>query len=87
LAKRKSGFRRPRRQSTAASKLALRDNLIHTAKSSTLIRERGGRGSKARLAELGAEGVPMTPAQFGEYLANETAKWAKVIKAAGLKAE
>jgi tripartite-type tricarboxylate transporter receptor subunit TctC len=42
---------------------------------------------KARLAELGAEGVPMTPAQFGEYLANETAKWAKVIKAAGLKAE
>ena len=42
---------------------------------------------KARLAELGAEGVPMTPTQFGEYLANETAKWAKVIKAAGLKAE
>ena len=42
---------------------------------------------KARLAELGAEGVPMTPTQFGEYLAHETAKWAKVIKAAGLKAE
>ena len=42
---------------------------------------------RARLAELGAEGVPMTPTQFGEYLANETAKWAKVIKAAGLKAE
>jgi tripartite-type tricarboxylate transporter receptor subunit TctC len=42
---------------------------------------------KARLWELGAEGVPMTPAQFGEHLATETAKWAKVIKAAGLKAE
>jgi tripartite-type tricarboxylate transporter receptor subunit TctC len=42
---------------------------------------------KSRLAELGAVGVPMTPEQFGEHLATETAKWAKVIKAAGLKAE
>ena len=44
-------------------------------------------GVKARLAELGADTVPMTPAEFGTYLAAETAKWAKVIKAAGIKRE
>jgi len=30
--------------------------------------------------------MPMTPEAFGKFLAEETAKWAKVIKAAGLKA-
>jgi tripartite-type tricarboxylate transporter receptor subunit TctC len=42
---------------------------------------------KARLAELGATPIPTTPAAFGAMLAAATEKWAKVIKAAGLKAE
>jgi tripartite-type tricarboxylate transporter receptor subunit TctC len=31
---------------------------------------------KARLAELGGEAMPMTPAQFGKLMADETEKWA-----------
>jgi tripartite-type tricarboxylate transporter receptor subunit TctC len=42
---------------------------------------------KARLADLGAEPMPMTPAEFGKLIADETEKWAKVIKFAGIKAE
>jgi tripartite-type tricarboxylate transporter receptor subunit TctC len=42
---------------------------------------------KARLAELGAVPTPMTPAGFGKFVADETAKWAKVIKFAGIKPE
>jgi hypothetical protein len=29
--------------------------------------------------------MPMTPGDFGKYIAAETAKWAKVIKFAGIK--
>jgi len=42
---------------------------------------------KVRLADLGAEPMPMTPAQFGKFAADETEKWAKVIKFAGIKPE
>jgi tripartite-type tricarboxylate transporter receptor subunit TctC len=40
---------------------------------------------KARLAELGAEPMPMTPAEFGKLIAEDTEKWAKVVKFAGIK--
>ncbi len=40
---------------------------------------------KARFASLGAEPMPMTPAEFGKFIADETEKWAKVIKSAGIK--
>ena len=40
---------------------------------------------KARLAELGGVPMPMTPGDFGNYIAAETVKWAKVIKFAGIK--
>jgi len=30
--------------------------------------------------------MPMTPAEFGKLLATETEKWAKVIRAANIKA-
>ena len=40
-----------------------------------------------RLADLGGEPMPMTPAQFGKLVADETEKWGKVIRAAGIKAE
>ena len=43
--------------------------------------------TKARFAELGGIVLPGTPAAFGKLIADETDKWAKVIKFAGLKAE
>jgi tripartite-type tricarboxylate transporter receptor subunit TctC len=42
---------------------------------------------KARLAELGSVLVSMTPAEFGKLIVDETAKWGKVFKSAGIKAE
>jgi tripartite-type tricarboxylate transporter receptor subunit TctC len=42
---------------------------------------------KPRLAELGGVPMPMTPAEFGKFIAEETEKWAKVIKSTGIKAE
>jgi tripartite-type tricarboxylate transporter receptor subunit TctC len=44
-------------------------------------------GMQARLAELGAAVLPGSPAAFGKFIAEETEKWAKVIKFAGMKAE
>ena len=40
---------------------------------------------KERLAGLGGTVTPGTPADFGRFLAEETEKWAKVVKFAGLK--
>ena len=42
---------------------------------------------KARLADLGGVALPGSPAEFGKLIADETEKWAKVIKFAGLKAD
>jgi tripartite-type tricarboxylate transporter receptor subunit TctC len=44
-------------------------------------------GVKARLADLGNEPMPMTPAGFGKFIADETEKWGKVIRAANIKAQ
>jgi tripartite-type tricarboxylate transporter receptor subunit TctC len=38
---------------------------------------------KTRLADLGGAPLPGTPAEFGKLQADETAKWAKVVKASG----
>ncbi len=43
--------------------------------------------AKARLAELGGSMFPGSPAQFGKHIADETEKWAKVIRTANIKAE
>jgi tripartite-type tricarboxylate transporter receptor subunit TctC len=40
---------------------------------------------KARFAELGDIPRPMTPADFGKYIADETDKWRNVAKFAGVK--
>ena len=42
---------------------------------------------KARLADLGGTALPGSPADFGKFIADETDKWAKVVKFAGLKPE
>jgi tripartite-type tricarboxylate transporter receptor subunit TctC len=40
---------------------------------------------KARLADLGGVPMPMSPAEFGKFIADETEKWAKVVKFSGAK--
>jgi tripartite-type tricarboxylate transporter receptor subunit TctC len=40
---------------------------------------------RARFAELGAEPMMMTPAEFEKFVVAETEKWAKVIRAANIK--
>jgi tripartite-type tricarboxylate transporter receptor subunit TctC len=42
---------------------------------------------RAQLANLGAVPMPMTAAEFSSYIADETGKWAKVIKFGGIKPE
>ena len=42
---------------------------------------------KAQLADLGSPALAGSPADFGKHIADETEKWAKVIKFAGIKAE
>jgi len=40
---------------------------------------------KARFAEIGAEPMMMTPAEFENFVVDETERWAKVIRAANIK--
>ena len=42
---------------------------------------------KARFADLGATVFMGSPADFAKFIADETEKWAKVIRAAKIKAE
>jgi tripartite-type tricarboxylate transporter receptor subunit TctC len=40
---------------------------------------------KAKMADLGGAPMPMGPTELGKLIADETAKWAKVIPAANIK--
>jgi hypothetical protein len=42
---------------------------------------------KTRIADLGGTPLTGSPADFGKLIVDETEKWAKVIKLAGIKAE
>ena len=42
---------------------------------------------KARLADTGGTMLPGSPTEFSKLIVDETAKWGKVIRAAGIKAE
>ena len=42
---------------------------------------------KKRLTDLGAAVFAGSPADFGKFIADETEKWAKVVKFAGIKPE
>jgi tripartite-type tricarboxylate transporter receptor subunit TctC len=42
---------------------------------------------RARFADIGGEPLAGSPAEFGKLIADETVKWAKVVKFAGLRPE
>jgi hypothetical protein len=42
---------------------------------------------KGRLAEWGATALGGSPSDFGKFVADETEKWGRVIRAANIKAE
>jgi tripartite-type tricarboxylate transporter receptor subunit TctC len=42
---------------------------------------------KARFAELGSPVLPGSATDFGKLIAEETVKWGKVVKFAGIKAD
>jgi tripartite-type tricarboxylate transporter receptor subunit TctC len=42
---------------------------------------------KQKLSDLGGIAAPMTPQEFGKFIADETDKWAKVNKFANITAE
>jgi len=42
---------------------------------------------KARLADIGVETFTGSPSDFGRFIANETEKWAKVVKFSGAKVD
>jgi tripartite-type tricarboxylate transporter receptor subunit TctC len=41
---------------------------------------------KGRFADIGATVFPGSPTEFWKYMAEDTEKWGKVIRAAGIKA-
>ena len=41
----------------------------------------------AQLADVGGMAMAGTPADFGKLIADESEKWGKVVRAAGIKAE
>ncbi len=47
----------------------------------------GDPAMKARFAALGSQPMVMSPAEFGKFTIAEAAKWGKVIKTVGIKAE
>ena len=42
---------------------------------------------KARFADLGCTVFPTSPAEFGKFIADETEKWGKVVRAANIRAD
>ena len=42
---------------------------------------------KAQLADMGGTALALSPAEFGKLIAQDTEKWAKVIRAANIKPE
>jgi tripartite-type tricarboxylate transporter receptor subunit TctC len=43
--------------------------------------------TRAQLVELGVSPASMTPSEFGQFITDQTEKWAKVVKVTGIKPE
>ena len=43
--------------------------------------------TKARIADLGSAVLALSPAEFGNLVADETEKWGKVVRAGNIKPE
>jgi len=71
------GFAAPKNTSTATIDRLNKE--INSAVSDSAV--------KARLIDLGGLVLPNSPADFGKFIADETEKWAKVIKFANIKPE
>jgi tripartite-type tricarboxylate transporter receptor subunit TctC len=52
-----------------------------------VIRSMAEPDARERLYSIGAEPMSNTPDEFAAYIRSEMAKWAKVVKAAGIRAE
>ena len=65
---------------------ACRGNLIAKL-NGDIVAVLGGADLKERLASLGAEPLPMSADDFGRYVREDIAKWAKVIKESGAKVD
>ena len=52
-----------------------------------LIKALGTQNVKTRLGELGVAAISSTPEEFGAFMASEAARWGKLIKEAGMKAD
>jgi tripartite-type tricarboxylate transporter receptor subunit TctC len=50
-----------------------------------LVRALASANVKQRLGELAVETISSTPGEFGAFMANETARWGKLIKEANLR--
>ena len=53
----------------------------------TVAKALGAPDTRARLSALGGEVRASSPGEFGAFIQRETAKWAKLIKTAGIQAE
>ena len=66
--------------------LALSKDLV-TKLNADVIAVLGNAELKERLASLGAEAQPMRPDEFGRFVRDDIAKWAKVVKESGAKVD
>jgi tripartite-type tricarboxylate transporter receptor subunit TctC len=62
-------------------------NDIVTRLNSEIARIMREKQTRERLYSFGAEPIDNTPAEFAAYINSEIAKWAKVVKAAGIRVE
>ena len=60
---------------------------VITKVNSTIVQQMQLREVRERFAALGADPVTSTPAAFGKFMADEIAKWGKVVKDAGVRIE
>ena len=78
-----AGHKFPDTRNIGQRRRQLRDLAVTTATRS----EAGWFGIEARLADRGGDALALSPADFGELIADETEKWGKVVRAANIKAQ